>query len=180
MINLSSILNEICPSIASALGGPLAGSAVSALSKALFGESSATKDKIAKSIEEMTPETFEKLKQAENNFIIEMSKIDLEKERLPYEDKSNARSREIEIEKAGHHDRTPSTLAYAVLSGFFIFIFLLLFIKIPSEMHDVIMIAMNTLMNVFVGITSYYFGTSASSKAKDALLTGSKQGAIKK
>ena len=62
----SKILGTICPTVASALFGPLGGAAIAAVGD-LLGVSNATKDKISEIIQsgQMTPEQIGKLRELE-------------------------------------------------------------------------------------------------------------------
>lgn len=163
--NLKSILQTVSPILATALGSPIAGVAVSAISTALFGHSDATAGEIEGSLSNMTPEIVLKLKEAENAYLIDHERLQLEEEKLPYEERANARGREIAVK-----DNTPRNLAYAITIGFFIFLFTIIFVRIQPDMHDIVISLTSILSTTFVGIIGYYFGTSTGSKSKDEIV----------
>jgi len=169
-------IQAIAPTIATALGGPLAGTAIKAISTAIFGHPDATTDELNKVLENISPDLALKLKQAEQDFIIENRKLDLQSESLPFDDKKNAREREVDIAKTGHADKTPEYLAYIITAGFFGFLFCLSFLPIQTSMHDVVMILVGTLSTAWVGVVGYYFGTSIGSKQKDAIIYNQSNG----
>lgn len=93
-ITLKSILGTIgsvAPTIATALGGPLAGTAVGALSNALFGTPDKTEQEVAAEISKATPEQLMAMKKADQEFEIKMKEMDIDLTKSYIADTSDAR-----------------------------------------------------------------------------------------
>src|SRR5208282_915080 len=123
--NLANALKSLAPTIATMLGGPLAGGAVAAL-EGVFGLApGAGTDGIAKMLQAgaMTPEMVEKLREAELEQATKMQqmKIDLVKINLDHQDamaaadvadRSSARSMQVATK-----DWTPDVLAWLIIGA---------------------------------------------------------------
>ena len=116
-----SWIEQLAPTIASCLGGPLAGMAVEAISKAIGVDPSAVQDR--KSARDMQTTT--------KSFI-------------------------------------PPLLALIITLGFFGILIGMMTGKVTSS--DALMLLLGSLGTAWTGVISFYFGSSASSQNKDALL----------
>ncbi|MGE0409301.1 MAG: hypothetical protein AB7P23_08580, partial [Amphiplicatus sp.] len=65
---LKRAVSSAAPKIAEALGGPLAGAAVAALSRAIFGAEGASEDALGEALEKASPEQLVALAKAEHDF----------------------------------------------------------------------------------------------------------------
>jgi len=171
---------KLAPTIASAVGGPLAGTAVSFIEKALNvntgGDLSQRQDSVAAAIAGATPDQLLALKQADNDFAVKMAELGFKDAEalaaLGVQDRDSARKREM-----GVKDFTPRILAYLIIGTAFGVAYGVLFHK---------MIADSVLAGTVVGylfsearsVTSYYFGSSQGSAEKSKLLAES-QPAVK-
>lgn len=81
--------------------------------------------------------------------------------RIDAADRDSARNREIQT-----HDSTPRVLAYATVAGFFGMVYYMLNWPIPAENRDLITTVMGFVAGFVGGVMTYYFGSSAGSKAK--------------
>jgi hypothetical protein len=164
------VLATVAPTIATAVGGPFAGMAVTALQKALGLTPSDTTAGSQAAIEQAlavaTPEQILALKQAENAFTVQMEQLGITKAQLVYQDIANARAREIAVK-----DSTPRYLAYLVTVGFFGVLGWLLIEGKPAEGGDVMMVMVGSLGTAWTGIVAYYFGSSSGSAAKTDAMT---------
>lgn len=166
--SIKQALGGVAPALATILGGPLAGNAVNSIIGALFGkDATPSPEEIQARFGQLSTVDIYKLKELETKFVLEEKRINLEREKLPFQDVKNARAREIELSKSGNKDNTQKILAYIVTSGFFVMLFFLCFLEIPTDMKDVIYLMAGGLISAFSMVLGYYFGTSASSKAKD-------------
>jgi hypothetical protein len=168
------VVAKVAPTLATAAGGPLAGSAVSMLEAALGvkpGSSDVAKrqDEIAAAVAGATPEQLLALKQADHDFQIKMTELgfaDAEAlAELNVRDRDSARQREIAVK-----DWTPRLLAAGVTLGFFTILGFLLLRSVPSASKDVLDIMLGSLGTAWVSIVAYYFGSSAGSSEKTKLL----------
>ena len=151
-------LKQIAPTIATAMGGPLAGMAVSAISKAIGVEPEKVGDLISNN--KLTAEQIAQVKIAE---------IELQKQAV--DDRKSAREMQ-----ATTRSIVPPVLAAIVTFGFFGIMVMMLLGKVDSN-NPAILMMLGSLGTAWTGIIAYYFGSSAGSQAKTDLL--SKAPAIK-
>jgi hypothetical protein len=104
-------LTGIAPTIATALGGPFAGLAMTVL-KDVTGVSD--EGELEAALVGGDPTTFLALKQAENQFKVTMREMDLKEDQLLYEDIDSARKMH-----AAQMESTPSVLSYLSMVIFF-------------------------------------------------------------
>ena len=162
-------LKQIAPTIATALGGPLAGMAVSAISKAVGVEPDQVQDMIANN--KLSAEQIAQVKIAEIELQKQAQELGLNFAKLEVEDRKSAREMQ-----ATTRSMMPSILAGAVTVGFFAIMTLMFFNKVDSN-NPAILMMLGSLGTAWTGIIAYYFGSSAGSQAKTDLL--SKAPAIK-
>lgn len=149
------IIATVAPTIATALGGPLAGTAVRALLPSLGLKDNATVDQINNALQNVTPEQLAAIKKAENDFKVQMKQLDVDLVRIAAADKDSARRREIETK-----DYTPRILAFTICFLYVGVQYFLFTHVIEQEMREMIMRALGTLDAILGLIFSYYFGSS--------------------
>ena len=159
-------LRTVAPTLASLVGGPLAGTAVSAISSLLFGKPDVPADEIAQAMATANPETLAKLKQLDNDVAAHMKQLDIDLERIVAEDRSAARQREV-----ARRDWTPLTLALLSFFGFFATLGALVFIEVPPSGQAPLNIMLGGLSAIVASVSAYYFGSSAGSARKTELLS---------
>jgi len=161
------ILSTIAPTIASAMGGPLAGMATSAVIGALGLAPDTTSDNVMKAVAGATPEQLLKIKEVENQFILDMTKLEVNVKELQFKDTDSARNREIAT-----HDKTPKILA-TLIFGLYIGVMYFIFAGhvIEPAMRELALRSLGTLDAALALILGYYFGSSAGSAAKNAHIT---------
>jgi len=154
-------VEKLAPTIASALGSPVAGMAVGALESAL-GMSG---DEVQKTIEtgKLTSDQVAAIQQAELAIKAKAQEMNLDFAKLQYEDAASARDMQKTVKSW-----VPPFLALAVTAGFFgILVGLMVGL---TKQNPEIDIMLGSLGSAWVGIISFYFGSSAGSQAKDQLL----------
>jgi hypothetical protein len=162
MESLLNLVRTVAPSIASAVGGPLAGMATRAISEALLGKPDGTEQELAEAATKATPDQLLALKQAENAFAERMRELDIDLERIANEDRDSARNREVAAK-----DWTPRVLAGLVTGGYFGVLFYMLINGLPTHGgSEAMLVMLGTLGTAWGGIMAYYFGSSAGSKEK--------------
>lgn len=161
METLLNLVKTVAPSIATAVGGPLAGMATKMISEALLGKPDGTEAELVEAAAKATPEQLLALKQAEQNFVIKMRELDIDLERIANEDRSSARNREIKAK-----DLTPRFLAAAVTFGFFGVLSWMIANGLPANGGEAMLVMLGTLGTAWGAIISYYFGSSAGSREK--------------
>lgn len=156
-----SVLGAIAPILGGALGGPFGAAAGLALQKALGANDPKA---LEAAITSGDPDILVKLKQADNDFKVQMASLGVDEEKLIYDDKASARAREEAVK-----DKTPAVLAAIVTAGFFGVLGWLLYKGKPPD-GEVIMLLVGSLSTAWTGIVSYYFGSSSGSAAKSATI----------
>ena len=162
MNDLMSMVSKFAPSIATALGSPLAGMAVSAL---------ASRFNVADDVEAVTkaimadPEAEAKIKQLEHD-----------KFKAILADKDSARKREMAVVQS---DSAPTinkivtpALALGVTGLSFVLFAVLIFVEVKPEAKDILIYILGVLSAAVTQILSYYFGSSVGSKDKGDQLRG--------
>jgi hypothetical protein len=158
---LLNLVKTVAPSIATAVGGPLAGMATKMISEALLGKPDGTEDELLQAAKNATPEQLLALKKAEQDFAIKMRELDIDLERISNEDRNSARNREIKTK-----DITPRFLAAAVTFGFFGVLSWMIANGLPANGGEAMLVMLGTLGTAWGAIISYYFGSSAGSREK--------------
>jgi len=156
-------LKQIAPTIATALGGPLAGMAVSAISKAIGVDPTEVSDLIKNN--KLSADQIAQVKIAEIELQKQAQELGLNFEKLEVEDRKSARDMQSITKSI-----MPPLLAGAVTVGFFTILVMMFFNKIDSSNPAVLMM-LGSLGTAWTGIIAYYFGSSAGSADKTALLS---------
>ena len=158
-------LKQIAPTIATCLGGPLAGLAVSAVSKALGIDASQVQETIDSG--KLNADQIASIKQAEIELQKSAQELGLNFEQLAVQDRSSAR----EMQTATH-SYIPPTLSILVTFGFF-GILSYLMVTPTDTANTPLMIMLGSLGTAWTGIIAFYFGSSAGSQKKDQMLFNS-------
>jgi len=154
-------LEQIAPTIATCLGGPLAGLAVTAVSKALGIDESKVQDTIDDG--KLSADQIAAVKQAELELKDHAQRLGLDFEQLAVQDRSSARDMQSTTKSY-----VPPVLAILVTIGFFGILVALMFGF--AQRSDEVMIMLGSLCTAWTGIIAFYFGSSASSENKDSML----------
>jgi hypothetical protein len=167
-----SLVRTVAPAIGTALGGPVGGLAVQAISNALLSKPDAPEEEIALAVSKATPEQLLALKKADQDFAKEMRALDIDLERISAGDRDSARNREIRTK-----DWTPRVLVIVVTVAWAGMMYILTTDVVPSANRELLARAMGTMDTLLVMAWAYFFGSSAGSARKsDTLdrLTGGK------
>jgi hypothetical protein len=156
-------LKQIAPTIATAMGGPLAGMAVSAISKAIGVDPEKVGDLISSN--KLSADQIAQVKIAEIELQKQAQELGLNFEKLEVEDRKSARDMQ-----ATTRSMMPPLLAGLVTVGFFSIMVMMFFNKIDSG-NPAILMMLGSLGTAWTGIIAYYFGSSAGSQAKTDLLS---------
>ena len=156
-------LKQIAPTVASALGGPLAGMAVSAISKAIGVDEKEVGDLISNN--KLTADQVAQIKIAEIELQKQAQELGLNFEKLAVDDRKSAREMQ-----AATRSIVPPALAAIVTVGFFGILVMMLLGKVDSN-NPAILMMLGSLGTAWTGIIAYYFGSSAGSQAKTDLLS---------
>ena len=154
-------LKQIAPTIAIALGGPLAGLAVDAISKAVGID---PKD-VTKTISEgkLTADQIAQIKTAELAMAARAQELGLDFEKIAVDDRKSAREMQVSTQSW-----IPGGMAIIVTCGFFGILIGLMTEHFKTS--DALMLMLGSLGTAWTGIIAFYFGSSAGSQKKDELL----------
>lgn len=169
-LDWKKIVGAVAPALGTALGGPLAGLAVSAVSDALLGRPDGSEGEISVALTAGGPDAVLKLKQADQAFAARMRELDIDLEKMHQADRASAREREA---KTG--DRaTPRWLAGTIVGGFLLMVWYVLSGQVAGLKDPVAAGLIGTLIGYVSAkadqVVSYYFGSSSGSAEKNELL----------
>jgi hypothetical protein len=149
------LVGSIAPTIASALGGPVAGMAVKALSNALLGHDEGTEEDIKLALANPTADQLAALKKVDADFKVQMKSLDIDLERIAASDRDSARNYAILS-----HDFTPRIIAIVVIIAWVFIQWHLLNSSIPPDMRELVARVLGTLDAALTLVLSYYFGSA--------------------
>jgi membrane-bound ClpP family serine protease len=159
------LLGQLAPSIATALGGPLAGVAIKTLSNALFGHEDGTEQQVSEAMATATPDQLAAIKKIDADFKVQMKSLDIDLERIAAGDRDSARQMQRETK-----DWVPKVLAIVITLGFFGILIWMLLNGMPQTGTEALLMMLGALGTAWTGVVNFYYGSSAGSKAKNDLL----------
>lgn len=163
---LRDIIATVAPSLATALGGPLAGVATRAIAGKLLGREDATlKELEAAVVTGSTGADLVKLKELELAFKVDLENAGIELESIAAGDRDSARDRQVKMK-----DWTPSILGLAIILGFFGMLAYIMKYGMPTQGNEVMLIMVGALSAMTTQVGNFFFGSSSGSKTKDALI----------
>jgi hypothetical protein len=168
---IGGLLGQLAPTIATAIGGPVAGMAVKALAGALGLSQDASSDDVQTALMNATPEQLAAVKKIDADFKVQMKELDIDLERIAAGDRDSARNMQMQT-----NDWIPRAMAVMVTFGFFGILTWLLTKGVPPTGSETLIYMLGALGTAWTGIVQFYFGSSAGSKAKtDAMVAGEKK-----
>jgi hypothetical protein len=156
-------LTQIAPGIATALGGPLAGLAVTAISKALNIDEKDVQSTIEQG--KLSADQLSSLKQAEIELQSKAQELGLNFKKLATDDRKSAREMQVSTKSF-----VPALLSILVVCAWAIIQYFLLTHVIAQEMRELVARVLGTLDGALMLVLSFYFGGSSDSQDKDAML----------
>ncbi len=162
------LLTTVAPAIATAFGGPLAGTAVRIVAQTLVGDADAPAEQVVAALQGATPEQLKALKDADNAFKEKMAGYGIELARLAEVDTDSARKRQIELK-----DNTPAVLAYILTLGFFGLLALMAFVGFPPANEAVLNTMTGSLGTVWLVAMHFFYGSNMTSRETNSLLYNS-------
>jgi len=163
--DVRGLIATVAPTVATALGGPLAGIAVQQLGRVLLGDEQADAAQVRDAARAMTADQLVALKTVEADFKARMAEAGIEMERIAAGDRDSARRRQVDM-----GDWTPSALGVVIMGGFFGILTLVLLSDLPEGTSDVVNVLLGALGGMCAQVGNYFFGSSRGSKNKDAVL----------
>ena len=164
---IGGIIGAVAPTIATALGGPLAGMATKFVSNALFGHQDGTADDIQTALLNPSADQLAALKKIDADFKTQMKQLDIDLDRIAADDRNSARQMQI-----GTQSKIPAILATIIIGGFAVIIAMrVMGVQVSSD--PMISDLVTTLRDGVILVLSFYFGSSSGSQQKDHLLYNS-------
>ena len=177
----AGLLKTIAPTLAAALGGPLAGMATAWVAKKVLGKENATADEVSKMLAGMTsPDDLLRLKQAENDFKMKMEELGVDVFALEVKDRVSARDFGVKSKVGGNMQAVIATI---VIAGFFYTVWMVL-----TGSLDIQDANKAVLIGTIIGyvsskadtVLSFFFGSTQGSRDKTTELSSALQAAVKK
>ncbi|MGB0912825.1 MAG: hypothetical protein ACPGSW_04520 [Phaeobacter italicus] len=162
---LKSVLATVAPTLATALGGPLAGVATKALADKLLGDPAADFDAVQSAVLQAGPADLVRLKELDVEFKRDIQAAGIKLEEIAASDRDSARRRQT-----ASGDRTPAILGLCIVLGFFGVLFYIFQNGLPEQGSEVLLIMVGSLGTMTTQVGNYFFGSSVGSKTKDRLL----------
>lgn len=154
------VLGVVAPTIATALGGPLAGQAVQFVTQALGLAPDATHQDITARLQSATPAELLVLKKQDQDFAKAMRELDIKVDQIAYDDRADARSRQVQT-----NDRTTFVLAWVTVLFTFAIVTLILtgYAEVKGEFQATVV---GVVLAVFKDVYGFIYGSSMGSKQK--------------
>lgn len=157
------IVGTVAPTIATALGGPLAGTAVKFLGDQFLGNENATEEELAQFVKTADPDTLLKLKQADHEFELQMQKLGVDVFQIEADDKKDARVQH-------KNSYMPSVLAVTLTFIIAGIVGLLFYVEVPPGAENVLYMLLGVVVKEWGGAMQYYYGTTHSSQEKTKMM----------
>jgi len=165
-VNWKDVIGAVAPTIATALGGPLAGAAVKTLSNVILGHDKGSENDLSAAIGMASPEMLAQIKQAEADFQLRMRELEIDVDRIAAADRDSARKREA----ASNDSWTPRFIGGLTLLAFIWSVWAVLSGYVQGMSDPAIVGIIGTLIGYVSAkadqVVSYYFGSSSGSKEK--------------
>ena len=149
------LIQNVAPTLATALGGPVAGMAVKALSTALLGQPDGTEDDIKAAMATATPDQIAAIKKVDADFKVQMKQLNIDLEKIAAQDRADARNYAIQT-----HDLTPRLLAGIIVICYGLAQYFLFTHVIDASMRELVARVLGTIDGALMLVLSYYFGSS--------------------
>jgi hypothetical protein len=158
-------LAQIAPTLATALGGPLAGLAVAAISKVIGVLPEEVRDVIDNG--KLTADQIALIRQEEIRFKQQALEMGLNFEKLDVADRTSAREMQTVT-----RSKTPDILSGVITFGFF-GILIAMMMGYPEGDSQPLLIMLGSLGTAWISVVAFWFGSTNSSQKKDVMLYNS-------
>ena len=180
--DIANVVGNVAPILGTALGGPAGGAVGELIASALGVDNDA---QAVTNALKSDPSLAIKVKELENQ-ALQMHYDAIDKQRQAeittlktyIEDTQNARSRQVETEKAtGKKDINIYILAYIAVVGFFGIIAMVMLVPLPTGSGELIFFLLGALTANYNSVYNYFFGSSKGSADKAEHIARLKDGA---
>jgi hypothetical protein len=152
---IGGLLGQIAPTIATAIGGPVAGMAVKALAGALGLSEGASSDDVQTALMSASPEQLAAVKKIDADFKVQMKQLDINLEEIAAGDRKSARQMMVQTGV-----QTPAVLSYSVIIAWVFIQYYLFTTVIDPSMRELIARVLGTLDGALMLVLSFWFGSS--------------------
>jgi hypothetical protein len=156
MSDWREVLAAVAPTLATALGGPLAGTAVAIIGRKLLGKDNASETEIEMALSVADPTELLKLKEADNQFKIDMKALDVE-------NTQGARKLAIDTGIA------PQVILSSIYTGGYFWLMGSLIggeVVIAQDIQSLVFPLIGVMSAAQIQIMNFWFGSSSGSKEK--------------
>ena len=175
--NWLNTLATVAPSAATMIGGPLAGTAVKALSSVFGLGPGATEKDIEKAVLSMTPEQMVEAKRIDADLEKTMGQLGIDLERIAHEDRASARN------LAAKTGTTVQIVLLVLLSVMFSACLYGMFAghmeTLSGESKAILNIAIGTIGTMLGQVVTFFVGSTAGSRHKDDMLYSSRTAGLR-
>jgi hypothetical protein len=162
------LILTVAPWIGTALGGPLGGMAVTAAANAL-NLTEKTTDAIKAAVSGATPEQLLALKEADQNFELQMKALGFanikDLEAIAAADRDSARKLQM-----ARPSMVPATLSIVVTVGFLGVLIGMMKGWLTTDSSDALLLMLGSLGTAWTGVMAFWFGTTRQSENKTTML----------
>ena len=159
-----SLIGSVAPTLATALGGPLAGMAVKAIGEAV-GLQSPTVDTVSTALANATPDQLTAIKKADQDFAAKMKELDIKLEELEVGDRDSARKMQTST-----RSMIPALLATLITLGFFGILIGIMSGHLTTADSPELLILLGALAASWGAVVNFYFGSSQQSHMQTRIL----------
>jgi len=162
----------VAPSVASILGGPLAGTAVKAIASAFGLGDAATEKDVEQAVLAMGPEQIVALRQADIDLQKTLTQAGIDLERIDQEDRADAR----DMAKATSSvwiQASMMAVLLAVISGCLVAMFMGCMEPLGEATRTMINTIVGGLLAALMATITFFTGSNKNSQQKDAMLFNS-------
>lgn len=165
-MEVPSWLKTLAPTVASALGGPIAGMAIGALTEALGGDEQRAKDILASG--QLKSEDVAAIKQAEIALKQREKELGLDFAKLEAADRDSARKMQMTLKS-----NVPAILSFVVTLGYFSILGGMMLGVLQMVDSQALLIMLGSLGTAWGMVMSFWFGTTSNSTNKTEIIAKS-------
>jgi hypothetical protein len=160
-----SIVKSVAPILGTALGGPLAGTAIKVLAEGLLGNPNASEQDVAAAVLSASPDQLLKLREIDATFKVKMRELEIDVYRIEVDDRKSAR----DLAKVDMRPQIALSVLYTV--GYFVMLWAFMTgeVEVAAQFKTEFNIILGVMTAAQVKIMDFWFGSSAGSKEKDAV-----------
>lgn len=172
-----SVVSTVAPTLATALGGPLAGLATKAIIEAVGLPADASEEHVEAAIRNATPEQLLAIKNADNTFKLEMRRLDVNVEQLLVSDRTSARERDTKLAQAGFRNTRGNLMFFLAIVVIVAMVFIIWGDETLNEyVKGIFTLVLGRFLGYLDNIYNFEFGTTRASQTKDQTISDLSKG----